>query len=259
MHINKSNGYYSGNDELMDRMNNDYSKFSDNQLVREYEFEMEMMKMGDARPAADPFDIFLKGKGLEVWDHTHDKIDAVRKEIKKRGLPVDISIHGKETDRGMVVRIAENIMELYQIHSRSSLNDSERELYREKILRKITDRYPELINERQTILLSSLIGEELKAIAPDLIKRGHDARLFVEKDIVMICSESIPCFYKRIYADENYLEDKIGDLRIGGKYDIPGRADDVRRDIRKALIEYYSKEYPVDKLKEDNEEEELMP
>lgn len=159
----------------------------------------------------------------------------------------------------MAVRIADSIMELYRIHSSFSLNDSAREFYREKILRKITDRYPELANERQTILLrNGLIGEELNAMAPDIMKKAHDARLFVEKHIVMICSESLPCFYKCIYADENYLKDKIEDLRIGGKYDIPGRADDVRRDIRKALVEYYGKEYPADKTKEDKEEEELL-
>lgn len=63
MRTDKNNGYYSGNDELMDRLNNDYSKFSDDRLVREYEFKMEII---DASRTADPFNIFLKGYGLKT-------------------------------------------------------------------------------------------------------------------------------------------------------------------------------------------------
>lgn len=128
--------------------------------------------------------------------------EALRRYITEYGIEgIDISIPNVEIDHQKTEMIANAILNKY------GEEYEDKEAMKEKLIKKIEDKYPEIYYERQVIGLNDLIGEELKEMGED----PFNQRLYMQKDFVYIRDYS-GFDAKCLYATPKSLLDKIAIL-----------------------------------------------
>lgn len=151
--------------------------------------------------------------------------EALRRYITENGIEgIDISIPEVEIDHQRTGMIADALLNIY------GEEYEDKEGMRARILKKVEDKYPEIINERQVIRLNDLIKEELH----DMGKEHEMSNLYMQEDFVYVGNHdgfNGHC----IYATPEALSDKIAalDEKISTR-DFP--SDEKR--IRETLANY---------------------
>lgn len=116
-------------------------------------------------------------KGYFAIEEANKKKEAFREYIKDNKIEgIDISIPEIEIDHKRTEMIADAILNRF-----GSEYENKKEM-RERILKKVEDRYSEMFFERQTIELDDLIGEELR----DMGSRFSTERLYMQEDFIYI-------------------------------------------------------------------------
>lgn len=120
-------------------------------------------------------DAFSSGY-LEVEKANKQK-EALRRYITENGIEgIDISIPEVEIDHQRTEMIADALLNIY------GEEYEDKEEMRARILKKIEDKYPEIVSERQVIGLDDLIKEELH----DMGKEHVMSDLYMQEDFVYV-------------------------------------------------------------------------
>lgn len=103
--------------------------------------------------------------------------EALRRYITENGMEgIDISIPEVEIDHQRTGMIADALLNIY------GEEYEDKEGMRARILKKVEDKYPEIVNERQVIRLNDLIKEELH----DMGKEHEMSNLYMQEDFVYV-------------------------------------------------------------------------
>lgn len=168
-------------------------------------------------------DSFMDGY-FEV-EKTNKLKEALRRYIHENNIKeIDISIPKAEIDHTKTNKIADTILSMY------GKNYEDKEDMRERVLKKIEDKYSEMFYERQTIDLNDLICEELT----DMGLGYTFSRLYMQNNFIYIgdfngfngqCVYATP---EAIKEKIKFLDEKILNRNIN---------DDEKR-IRRQLVKY---------------------
>ena len=163
-------------------------------VKKEYERVMrEIARLSNKDAFIDgPFDI----------NKANRKKDALRRYITESGIEgIDISITEVEVDHERTGMIADAIMSKYGEQC------EDKEEMRARILKRIEDRYPELVTGRPVIELDNLVGEELREMGNNLVMEY----LYMQDDFTYIGGFD---GYRGqcVYATPEALQEKISML-----------------------------------------------
>lgn len=183
----------------------------------------EYKKVMDEVERISHIDVFKDGR-FDV-EKINKKKEVLRRYITEHGIEgIDISIPDVEVDYKKIEMIADNILSEYGEKCK------DKEGMKVRLLKKIEDRYPELVNERQVIWLEDLVGEELKEMGNKFVSEN----LYIQKDFVYI-GDYDGFYSKCLYATPEVLADKIAAL--DEKISTRDFCTDEKR-IREELVRY---------------------
>lgn len=207
--------------ETVKRVSNDsyvslYLKINDDSIIKTDEFSPDIA-YGTPEYIKDEYrivmgrikelsytDVFSSGY-FEVEKANKQK-EALRRYITENRIEgIDISIPEVEIDHQRTGMIADALLNIY------GEKYEDKEGMKARILKKVEDKYPEMVSERQVIRLNDLIKEELN----DMGKEHEMSNLYMQEDFVYVGNHdgfNGHCIYatpEAIYEKIEILDNKI--------------------------------------------------